>query len=184
MNRPGDPSVVDLWKQARGDGGEYRRLLREHGMLVDGPAEPLPCGWTPGQRQLEVGDRIRFVGDGVDQELVVTSQPDVDTDGSLVFTAADPVLHAQTERLRDVLDLPPEHRAARERTDEERAALDPFDPFDPFDCGGVLPSGLAWYRNNTGHAIPLDSAKRLPDGVTQLSDGDQGDGAGIESGRG
>lgn len=47
------PSPVDLWRQAGGgtptysaDG--YRRLLREHGLLVDGPAEPLPCGWMPG----------------------------------------------------------------------------------------------------------------------------------------
>ncbi|GAA0720096.1 hypothetical protein Drose_06365 [Dactylosporangium roseum] len=44
------PSPAELWQQSSGDGAEYRRLLREHGMLIDGPAEPLPCGWTPGRR--------------------------------------------------------------------------------------------------------------------------------------
>lgn len=39
------PSVVDLWHQAGGDREEYRRLMIEHGYLIEGPAEPLPCGW-------------------------------------------------------------------------------------------------------------------------------------------
>jgi hypothetical protein len=47
----------ELWEQAKGDPGEYRRLMREHGHLV-GPGDPgydpdapktLPCGW-PGSR--------------------------------------------------------------------------------------------------------------------------------------
>jgi hypothetical protein len=49
-SRPDVPSPVDLWKQANGDRDEYRRLLFDHGMLVPGKAEPLPCGWTPGGR--------------------------------------------------------------------------------------------------------------------------------------
>jgi hypothetical protein len=69
-SRPDVPSPVDLWNQANGDRDEYRRLLFDHGMLVPGKAEPLPCGWTPGGRH-----------------------------------------------------EPPEHRVARQRTDEEQAAL-------------------------------------------------------------
>jgi hypothetical protein len=44
-----DPSPYDLWKQANGDGAEYRRLMTEAGMLIPlepgEKAEPLPCGW-------------------------------------------------------------------------------------------------------------------------------------------
>jgi hypothetical protein len=47
----GKPSPFELWQQANGDADEYRRLLREHGHLIDrepGDDSPLlPCGWTP-----------------------------------------------------------------------------------------------------------------------------------------
>ncbi len=39
----------------------------------------------------------------------------------------------------------------------------------PYNSGGVLPSGLAWYRNDTGHAVPLDPTMPLPDGVVRVS---------------
>lgn len=52
-NRPDMPSPAELWQQAGGDRDEYRRLLRERGHLVDGPPEPLPCGWTPGGKAEE-----------------------------------------------------------------------------------------------------------------------------------
>ena len=47
------PSPVDLWRQAGGGTSDYsadryRELLLEHGHLVPGASEPLPCGWTPG----------------------------------------------------------------------------------------------------------------------------------------
>jgi len=58
----------------------------------------------------------------------------------------------------------PQHRRGRERTDEEQAVL------RPYDNGGILPPGLAWYRNDTGHAVRLDPTKPLPDGVVRLSD--------------
>ena len=67
-NRPGMPSPAALWQQAGGNPDRYRELLVEHGHLVPGKQEPLPCGWTPGEA--------------------------------------------------------PEHRAARQRTDEEQAALE------------------------------------------------------------
>ena len=35
----------ELWRQAGGDPQEYRRLMREHGHLVPGTPQPLPCGW-------------------------------------------------------------------------------------------------------------------------------------------
>lgn len=73
--------------------------------------------------RFEFGDRIRFGADGVDRELVVTSEPNVGTDGSLAFTAADPEAHKRAERLRGLLDLEPHHAAARQRTDGEEAAL-------------------------------------------------------------
>lgn len=43
----GRPSPFELWQQAGGDAEEYRRLLREHGHLVPGKPEPLPCGRAP-----------------------------------------------------------------------------------------------------------------------------------------
>lgn len=74
--RPDMPSPVDLWQQAGGgtdafSRDEYRRLLLEHGLVVPGRPEPLPCGWTPGG-------------------------------------------HGEA----------PEHRAARQRTDAEQAAIE------------------------------------------------------------
>lgn len=48
------PSPYELWRQANGNGDGYRRLLREHGHLIDrqpGDDGNLPCGW-PGRRLL------------------------------------------------------------------------------------------------------------------------------------
>lgn len=74
------PTPGELWIQAGEDGAEYRRLLREHGLLAEGPAEQsLPCGWTPGGAST------------------------TDTPGPGHFEE-------------------PHHRAARQPTDEERAA--------------------------------------------------------------
>lgn len=47
------PSPFELWQLAKGNRVEYRRLLREHGHLVErqpGDDLNLPCGWpgTPG----------------------------------------------------------------------------------------------------------------------------------------
>ncbi len=39
------PSPHELWQQAGGNPVEYGRLMREHGHLVPGTPEPLPCGW-------------------------------------------------------------------------------------------------------------------------------------------
>lgn len=39
------PSAYELWVQAGGDRDAYRQLLRDHGLLSPGNAEPLPCGW-------------------------------------------------------------------------------------------------------------------------------------------
>jgi hypothetical protein len=44
---PTDP--LSLWRRADGDGERYRELMREHGLLVPGSPEPLPCGWMPGR---------------------------------------------------------------------------------------------------------------------------------------
>lgn len=67
-NRPNMPSPAELWQQAGGgtatfNRSEYRELLREHGHLIDGPPEPLPCGWTPGQaaRYAEGQEHMRLM---------------------------------------------------------------------------------------------------------------------------
>lgn len=54
-DRSDRPSPAKLWQQAGGetpayDAGTYRKLLRDHGHLVPGKPEALPCGWTPGRR--------------------------------------------------------------------------------------------------------------------------------------
>jgi hypothetical protein len=41
------PSPYELWVEADGDPEKYRALLREHGHLIPGKPEPLPCGWNP-----------------------------------------------------------------------------------------------------------------------------------------
>ena len=50
MSTPG-ASPYELWQQAGGDRDEYRRLLREHGHLIDrepgDDSQVFPCGWTP-----------------------------------------------------------------------------------------------------------------------------------------
>jgi hypothetical protein len=48
----GRPAPFELWQQAGGDAEEYRRLLREHGHLVPGKPEPLPCGWPAARSEL------------------------------------------------------------------------------------------------------------------------------------
>ena len=48
MGEAGRPSPCELWYQAGEDAEEYRRLMREHGHLVPGTPQPLPCGW-PGE---------------------------------------------------------------------------------------------------------------------------------------
>jgi hypothetical protein len=39
------PAPFELWEQAEGDAKEYRKLMIEHGHLIRGVAQPLPCGW-------------------------------------------------------------------------------------------------------------------------------------------
>jgi uncharacterized phage-like protein YoqJ len=39
------PAPYELWVRAGEDGERYRQLLREHGLLVPGKRQPLPCGW-------------------------------------------------------------------------------------------------------------------------------------------
>jgi hypothetical protein len=41
----GKQSPAELWQQASGNPEEYRRLMRDHGHLVPGVPESLPCGW-------------------------------------------------------------------------------------------------------------------------------------------
>jgi hypothetical protein len=41
-------SPFELWQQAGGDPQDYRQLMREHGHLVPGTPQPLPCGWPGG----------------------------------------------------------------------------------------------------------------------------------------
>lgn len=55
-----EPSPLDLWRQANGDGDRYRELLREHGMLLSAGDEGyeearrnLACGW-PGKSALDI----------------------------------------------------------------------------------------------------------------------------------
>jgi hypothetical protein len=40
----------ELWQQAEGDPVRYRELMIEHGHLIPGKPEPLPCGWSPTTR--------------------------------------------------------------------------------------------------------------------------------------
>jgi len=54
------PSAHELWQQAGGgtplyDKATYQRLLREHGLLLPGPPEPLPCGWPTTRRRHDPG---------------------------------------------------------------------------------------------------------------------------------
>jgi len=52
------PSPYELWRQANGDRDECRRLLREHGHLIDRqPVDDpnLPCGW-PGKPREAIYD--------------------------------------------------------------------------------------------------------------------------------
>ncbi len=54
------PSPYDLWVQSAGDRAEYRRLLREHGLLIPlkpgEAAESLPCGWPHRRKAKSVSD--------------------------------------------------------------------------------------------------------------------------------
>jgi hypothetical protein len=40
-----EPTPFELWQKSDGEINEYLRLMREHGLLVRGKPEPLPCGW-------------------------------------------------------------------------------------------------------------------------------------------
>lgn len=52
-------SPFELWHQAGGDAVEYRRLMREHGHLVPGAPEPLPCGWPAARTAPEFPSGVR-----------------------------------------------------------------------------------------------------------------------------
>jgi hypothetical protein len=41
---PPAPQPAQLWEMAGGDTPRYLQLMREHGFIVPGPAQPLPCG--------------------------------------------------------------------------------------------------------------------------------------------
>ena len=51
------PMPSELWDKARSEypvdvdarRRRYQELLREHGHLIAGKHEPLPCGWEPGR---------------------------------------------------------------------------------------------------------------------------------------
>lgn len=52
------PSPAELWQQAGGGTAEYsreryRELLIEHGHLIPGRPEPLPCGWPVGTQEAD-----------------------------------------------------------------------------------------------------------------------------------
>jgi hypothetical protein len=58
-----ESSAHELWRQAGGgtpsyDKAKYQRLLRDHGLLLPGPPEPLPCGWPRTRRQHDPGALI------------------------------------------------------------------------------------------------------------------------------
>lgn len=62
------PNPRELWQQAGGDRERYTALMREHGYLVDGPREPLPCGWPSADvrvversREELLSDRARLI---------------------------------------------------------------------------------------------------------------------------
>lgn len=93
------------------------------------------------------GDHLRFISDGNDRELLVTSEPTVTADGSVSFTVADPEAYERVERMAGLFhgeemtdtwpadtdprpleerigDLEePRHRAARTPTAEEASAI-------------------------------------------------------------
>lgn len=43
MSNP--PGPAELYEQAGGDRVRYIALMKEHGYLIEGKREPLPCGW-------------------------------------------------------------------------------------------------------------------------------------------
>ncbi|GAA0970010.1 hypothetical protein GCM10009555_018170 [Acrocarpospora macrocephala] len=59
------PSPNELYEQAGGDPDRYRALMIEHGHLIPGKSEPLPCGWTPraAAPELTPADEIRAAAD-------------------------------------------------------------------------------------------------------------------------
>lgn len=64
------PSPFELWQQAGGDAEEYRRLMREHGHLVPGTPEALPCGWP--------GNRVTATGASDGAEVIISAPPGTD----------------------------------------------------------------------------------------------------------
>jgi hypothetical protein len=45
--------IIELWRQSGGDRQRYHDLMVEHGYLVPGEREPLPCGWNGPDRPAE-----------------------------------------------------------------------------------------------------------------------------------
>lgn len=57
------PSPAELYERAGGDRERYIALMWEHGYLVEGPREPLPCGWPgPVTEVREYGDEVSDEG--------------------------------------------------------------------------------------------------------------------------
>jgi hypothetical protein len=68
----GRPSPFELWQQAGGDAEEYRRLMREHGHLVPGMPQPLPCGWPD--------RRVMAAVENGGAEVIISAPPGTDPD--------------------------------------------------------------------------------------------------------
>jgi hypothetical protein len=63
------PPPFELWQQAGEDPQEYRRLMRQHGHLVPGKPEPLPCGWPRPRCIHDLSPASCAVCNGADKRL-------------------------------------------------------------------------------------------------------------------
>jgi hypothetical protein len=226
-SRPDGPSVMDLWRQSGGDSAKYRQLMLDHGMLVPGKPEALPCGWCPARDGDTPGELIPERGPvqpvdlpetprGRDAHLHPGWLQDQVAKGTATLDSLPPKIRAALAQPSDVEDLrreyagpsvvragyrcvaggdtcpghpskwlmcgveePPEHRAARQRTDDEQAALKARTCCEdaaagPDEDGVVLHTSGC--RNRCAVAVPcLDSGGRpgtYPCGATVGHGGD------------
>lgn len=78
-------SPHELWEQSGHDGGRYRALMREHGLIRDlAPGEkpePLPCGWPAKRAEGTLLLRL------LNRTLVLMKEHPGMRDGQIAFNA-------------------------------------------------------------------------------------------------
>lgn len=83
-----NPSAYELWVQADGDRDRYRQMCRDHGLLIPGKPEPLPCDRTS-MAERSPADEIRLAVETLRNPLRCGNPEHMEAEAELLDAIAD-----------------------------------------------------------------------------------------------